>query len=310
MTCFYPRTGYRARSVNPNGKRNVVFNPALGYRDRPVILPCGQCAGCRLEYSRQWAIRCHHEASLYDENAFVTLTYNDETLPNDPELNQPFTGTLVRRDFTLFMKRLRKEFGSGIRFYACGEYGEKKLRPHYHVCLFNFYPPDAKLFKVRDGLNYYTSHKLDDLWGLGFTLTGAVTFQSAAYVARYIMKKINGPLSTSHYEIVDPLTGQITERSKEFTAQSRMPGLGTNWYNKFKTDVYPSDEIIIRGKKMRAPRFYDNKFEVTDPDEYNRIKRDRVQNAKKHAEDTTPSRLKVRETVQLKSLKLLPRNLD
>ena len=130
MACYQPLKGYYSKSRNPNGKRNVVFNPQMGYRDRPVTVPCGQCIGCRLERSRQWAIRCYHEASMYERNSFVTLTYDDESLP--------LGGTLVFRDFQLFMKRLRKQYGAGIRFYACGEYGEKFGRPHYHVCLFNF----------------------------------------------------------------------------------------------------------------------------------------------------------------------------
>jgi len=310
MTCFHPLTGYRARSVNPNGKRNVVFNPALGYRDMPILLPCGQCTGCRIERSRQWAIRCFHEASLHEDNTFATLTYNNENLPNDPDLNQPYTGTLVPRDFQLFMKRLRKEYGAGIRFYACGEYGELNQRPHYHTCLFNFDPGDLTLFKIRDGIRYYTSDNLDQIWKMGFTLSGAVTFQSAAYVARYIMKKINGPMSTQHYEMVDQETGQITNKIPEYTTMSRMPGIGKHWYDKFKTDVFPSDEIIINGKKVRPPRYYDQRYEITDLDNYTRIKRKRIHNAKLHAHDQTSARLKVRETVQNARLKLLPRNLD
>ncbi len=303
-------TGYRSRSINVSGKRNVVFNPTAGYRDLPVVVPCGQCVGCRLERSRQWAIRCFHEASLFEENSFVTLTYNDTNLPNDPDKYHPCTGTLVLRDFQLFMKRLRKKFGPGIRFYACGEYGEKFGRPHYHVCLFNFEPPDLRLYKERDNTKTYTSQIMDETWDMGFTLTGSVTFQSAAYVARYILKKINGPVATQHYEMVDPETGQITRRLPEFTTMSRRPGIGKLWYDKFKTDVYDYDFVVLNGKKMRLPRFYDKQYEITDPDDYNRIKRSRIHNAKLHADDQTKSRLQVRETVQLSRLEILPRNLD
>ena len=214
------------------------------------------------------------------------------------------------RDFQLFMKRLRKRFGAGIRLYGCGEYGEKFGRPHYHVCLFNFEPPDKRLHTVRDNNKLYTSEILDSLWGMGFTLTGDVTFQSSAYVARYIMKKINGPTATTHYENVDTETGEIFKRSPEFPMMSRMPGIGKKWYEKYKSDVYPDDFVVIRGKKMRVPRFYDRQYEITDPGDYNRMKGKRLRHAKQYAEDQSPERLKVRETVQSAKTKNLKRDLD
>jgi len=310
VTCFQPLKGFRARSVNENGKRNVVFNRKAGYVDLPVTVPCGQCIGCRLERSRQWAIRCYHEASLYEDNSFVTLTYRDEDLPNKAELGQCAEGTLVLRDLQLFMKRLRKEFGAGIRYYACGEYGEKFGRPHYHLCLFNFDPPDKRIHKTRKEVVLYTSEILDRIWGLGFTLTGAVTFQSAAYVARYIMKKITGPEASNHYETLCPETGQVLTKVPEFTTMSRRPGIGKEWYEKFKTDVFDHDFVVLKGKKLRPPRYYDRQYEITNPSDYNRIKRERVNNAKLHTDDQSPARLKVRETVQNARLKRLPRNLD
>src|SRR4051794_29862641 len=107
MPCFRPLKGYRARVTNPDtGKRSIVFNARKGFNDLPVDLPCGQCIGCRLERSRQWAIRCSHEAKLHEENCFITLTYAPEHLPPG--------GTLVVKDFQDFMKRLRFEFGAGI----------------------------------------------------------------------------------------------------------------------------------------------------------------------------------------------------
>lgn len=302
MTCYKPLKGYLARARNLNGRRNVVFNPNQGYQDRPVQLPCGQCIGCRLERSRQWAIRCYHEAKLYDNNAFVTLTYDDEHLPEG--------GTLVLRDFQLFMKRLRKHYGAGIRFYACGEYGDLKGRPHYHACLFNIEILDLKIHKIRKELKFYTSETIDTLWGMGFTLTGDVTFQSAAYVARYIMKKIHGEAATKHYETVDLSTGEIFQQKPEFTTMSRRPGIGNAWYQQFKTDVYPDDFVIMEGKKLSAPRYYDKLYEITDPGDYNRMKGQRVQNAKKHADDQTKDRLTVREKVHLAKAVRLPRTLE
>ena len=116
MPCYSPIKGYRSKVLSPNGKRTIVFKPNLGFVDLPVLVPCGQCCGCRLERSRQWAIRCTHEASLHENNCFITLTFNDDNLPSDKSLDV--------RHFQLFMKRLRKQFGSNIRYYHCGEYGE------------------------------------------------------------------------------------------------------------------------------------------------------------------------------------------
>lgn len=300
MACFHPLKGYRGR-INANGKSPIVFNPKHGYIDRPVLVPCGQCIGCRLEKSRQWAIRCLHEASLYERNSFVTLTYNDAHLPED--------GSLSLRHLQLFMKRLRRKHGVGIRFYACGEYGDQLGRPHYHICLFNFEPPDKKPFKESNGQTLYTSEDLDSLWGQGYTLTGDVTFKSAAYVARYIMKKVTGPGANKHYETVDPVTGEIHQRKPEFTTQSKRPGLGKEWLNKFKTDVYPDDFIVVNNKKMRPPRFYDKQFEITNADHFLLLKRRRTRAAIKHADNNTPSRLKVRETIQKRKADQLLRKL-
>ena len=106
MPCYSPLTGYVSREPSKNGKFPIVFDPKKGWIDRSVTVPCGQCIGCLLERSRQWAMRCSHEASLYDENCFITLTYDDEHLPPD--------GCLNKEHFQKFMKRLRKRFGSGV----------------------------------------------------------------------------------------------------------------------------------------------------------------------------------------------------
>ena len=246
MPCYSPIKGYRSKVLSPNGKRTIVFKPNLGFVDPPVLVPCGQCCGCRLERSRQWAIRCTHEASLHENNCFITLTFNDDNLPSDKSLDV--------RHFQLFMKRLRKQFGSNIRYYHCGEYGEKFRRPHYHACIFNFDFPDKKIFKISNGHNLYTSVILSEIWPYGFSLIGDVTFQSAAYVARYIMKKVTGDLAKDHYEYIDPDTGEIINLKPEYTTMSRRPGLGKGWFEKYKSDVYPDDFVILNGKKMKPPK--------------------------------------------------------
>lgn len=167
-----------------------------------VQLPCGQCIGCRLDYSLHWAVRCMHEAQMHDENCFLTLTYSDEHVPS--------SGSLDKGALQKFWKRLRKRFPERrIRYFACGEYGERLHRPHYHACVFGFDFPDRELFMMREGIPLYTSEALAQCWPFGFCSIGDVTFESAAYVARYACKKITGEAASRHYERIDYETGEI-----------------------------------------------------------------------------------------------------
>lgn len=267
----------------------------------PMTVACGQCFGCRLEYSRQWAIRCIHEAQLYDNNCFITLTYSPEHLPKN--------GSLVLKDFQDFMKRFRRNY-KGIRpiwdeekqkdffpikYYHCGEYGDKNKRPHYHACVFNFDFPDKEEIAVSKGNKLYKSKILSDLWeNKGMCAIGELTFDSAAYVARYIMKKRNGPME-SVYDVIDEKTGEIVKLEKEYTTMSN--GIGKEWFQKYKKDVYPSDEIIINGRKMKPPKYYDGLYELYDPESYKRMKNNRKEKASLFSEHSTPERLAVREKV-------------
>lgn len=285
----------------------------LSDSDESLDLPCGQCIGCRLERSRQWAMRCYHEASMYEENCFITLTYNDEHLPENKSLDVAH--------FQKFMKRLRKRFGAGIRFFHCGEYGEKYFRPHYHACLFNFDFPDKKLWKVNNNHRLYISESLSELWPFGFSTIGDVTFESAAYVARYIMKKVTGDAADSHYERVCLETGEVFNLKPEYTTMSRRPGIGKPWFDKYHKDVYPSDFVVINNKKLKPPKYYDTLEErysdalkslgnVSYEHTFDSIKDSRKMKATKFVDNNTPERLNVRESVQLARLKKLPRTLE
>lgn len=303
MPCYHPLKGYRSREVNPTGKRSIVFSQSKGFADMPIEVPCGQCIGCRLERSRQWAIRCVHEASLYSNNCFITLTYNPENLPSD--------GTLVKAHYQKFMKRLRKRFSGidavenngkityPIRYYMCGEYGEKNSRPHYHACLFNFDFPDKELINITsNGDRVYVSDSLADLWTFGFHTIGSVSFESAAYVARYVTKKITGAHAIDHYNDIDYYTGEIlSERIPEYTTMSRRPGIAQGWYDKYSDDTYKDDFVVLNGKKMRPSKFYDTKLEKENKKLFDKIKRMRIINAK-YSDDCSPERLEVREKLQ------------
>lgn len=302
MPCYFPMQGYRSKELTKNGKRKIVFSSKDGYIDLKMTVPCGQCVGCRLERSRQWAIRCVHESSLYESNCFITLTYNNEYLPRDLSLDVSH--------FQKFMKRLRKRFGEGIRFFHCGEYGSKFGRPHYHAILFNFDFPDKYLWKEENGQKLFRSKILEELWPFGHSSVGTATFESAAYVARYILKKVTGDGAEEHYQSVDLDTGEFFQRKPEYTTMSRRPGIAKGWFDKFKDDVFPSDEVVLRGKRMRPPKYYDSLYELVDPSDHERIKIRRKASASKYSENNSPERLEVRRKVKEAQIKSLVRNID
>lgn len=290
MACYRPLVAYRARSPGANGKRAVVFDKreSTGVE---LKLACGQCRGCRRERSRQWAVRCMHEASQHEENCFITLTYADDKLPED--------GGLRKDHFQDFMKRLRARIAPRrIRFFMCGEYGERFSRPHYHACIFGFDFPD-KVSCSREGSQYqlYRSPLLESVWNCGYSLIGDLSFESAAYVARYVMKKVNGEAAFHHYMACNPETGELYEIEREFGLMSRRPGIGAQWIERFHKEVYPSDTVLVRGRLARPPRFYDKWLEQRNPEMLEGIKEERLKEFGKHLEDQTYERLAVREAV-------------
>lgn len=303
MPCYHPIVGYRSKELTKNGKRKLVFNPKYAIDDSEITVACGQCVGCRLERSRQWAIRCMHEAQMHDHNSFITLTYNEENLPYPPSLNV--------KHYQDFMKRFRKKFSdTTIRFYHCGEYGDENQRPHYHAIIFGFDFPDKEIFKQsHNGDNYYVSETLNNLWGKGYCIIGDVSFESAAYVARYIMKKVNGETAEEHYKCVDPDTGELFDIKPEYTTMSRRPGIGKTWYEKYKSDVFPSDFIVVRGRKMRPPKYYDDLLGEEDGGEYDYIKYQRELKANVHQLEQTDERLAVKEKVKIAQISKLKRGI-
>lgn len=239
MPCYSPQQVYRSNALTANGKRTLVWDKRKSNGDT-LQIACGQCIGCRLEKSRVWACRIDNEASLYPENCFITLTYSPENLPAN--------GSLQPRDFQLFFKRLRKLYGAKIRFYMCGEYGDQTSRPHYHACILNFDFPDKKLWrKTSRGDLIYRSPSLERLWPYGNSEIGNVTFESAAYCARYITKKVTGKNADAHYTRLDPETGELIQLHPEYCNMSRKPGIGAPWLEKFSADVYSYDRLVIRG---------------------------------------------------------------
>lgn len=246
---------------------------------------------------------------MHLENSFITLIYSDDYLPSD--------GSLSKREWVLFMKRLRKAFpDKKIRFFMCGEYGENFARPHYHACLFGLDFPDKELWSVRDSVKLYRSPILETLWPYGHSTIGDVTFDSAAYVARYITKKITGDVAAieDHYGSTDLLTGEWIFRQPEFILMSRgdrkgSGGIGKSWREKYKSDL-EKDFITLRGVRMKPAKYYDRLFDIENPEVFHEYKLERRKKAARCEIDNTSKRLAVREKIHLKRSKLLKRGFE
>ena len=309
MPCYYPLSAVKTEDGN------IKFNPRSGEGD-PMKLPCGQCMGCRIDRSRMWAVRCMHEASQFEKNCFITLTYAPEHLPKN--------GDLHYEHFQKFMKRLRKaNQNANIRFYMCGEYGDEFKRPHFHAILFNYDFKDKYVHKVNhNGDTIYRSPHLESLWPFGHSSVGTATETSAAYVARYVTQKATGrvqdinpktgePYREIYYRGTDPESGERVYVKPEFNKMSLKPGIGQHWFDKYYQDVYPSDSVRLRdGRRIKPPRYYDKKYDAIEPYEFEAIKQNRILNALKHSDESSPERLAVKETVLMAKIQKLKRNLQ
>jgi len=324
----------RLSSLTAKGKSVIRFvkpKVALRLKGNPNLLeglPCGQCVGCRLERSRQWAVRMMNEADLHSDNFFITLTFDDEHL-----LKRDNPLSLDKKEFQDFMKRLRRRISDPndkffipsfsellpkdernyVRFFMCGEYGELFKRPHYHAVLFGIDFPDKQLHKIKDGMRYYTSDFIRELWPYGFNVITDVTFDTCAYVARYIMKKHLGQDAWKNYfDYIDEETGElIGHRIPEYTTMSRRSGIGKLWLDKYLQDVYPRDKIFMRNRGfMKPPKYYDTQYEIINPLDYSRIKRDRIDQAIIRSDNSTPERLHAAEVIKLQQINVLKRNLE
>lgn len=246
MPCHNPITAYRSRITNPSGRRSLVFNKNEGYDDLEILVPCGQCIGCKLDRSLEWATRISHEASLHSKSSFVTLTYEDLHLPSH--------NSLRKKDVQDFLKRLRFFSDHPLRYYLCGEYGSETQRPHYHICLFGEdFSHDRVPYKTTpDGFQLWNSPSLSDRWGFGHCVIGDLTFETAAYTARYVTKKISGEKAASHYGLREP----------EFSLMSRRPGIGDDWLKKNIVDLENGLCWSSTGL-TKTPKFYQKKINQT-----------------------------------------------
>lgn len=285
--------------MDEKGKIRAVAVPEISpYRVKSFLnwfeIPCGYCDGCRIDRSREWANRCMLELQYHDSAYFITLTYNDDHVPvsyyADPETGEAQESlTLCKRDWQLFMKRLRKAFPDDqIRFYACGEYGSQTFRPHYHAIVFGLHLHD--LVPVQDvqrgelGYQYFSSESLQRCWSvvecsrvqgeydspvrspIGYVMVGRVTWETCAYVARYVLKKQYGQDAQVYQEFnIEP----------EFTLMSRRPGIARLWFEDHP-DCYEYDFINLSsdrgGMKIRPPKYFDKLFDVDHHEELTELK--------------------------------------
>lgn len=282
MACYRPLTAYRRDG-------QVVFSKKVGPNRAGLLLPCGQCRGCRLDRSREWAIRCVHEAQLHDANCFLTLTYDEEHVPAD--------GSLNKTHWQKFAKRLRKHVGP-FRFLHVGEYGGLYHRPHYHALLFGVdFAFDRELYAGGD-TPLFVSSTVSKAWRFGFHTIGAVSMQSASYVAKYTLKKVTGKAKAAGRVFFDQAAELPYQVESEYATMSRggrgkgKGGIGSEWFKKFRSDVFPSDECVVDGKVFRPPRFYDSKL---DDAEKELVRAKRMKSL--DPSSMTDERLRVREKV-------------
>lgn len=289
MSCYHPLTGVWHGKYTASGAKKYDIVGTTDFRDipsvyQPVLIPCGKCIGCRLDYSRSWADRMMLELETAEKAIFITLTYDNEHLPvcqYDADTDLPMYGTLDKRDCQLFFKRLRKHFGDiKIRFYLAGEYGENTLRPHYHAIVFGLGLSDFGDLRLHGrnelGQQYYISDTITSIWHNGFVLVSDVSWKTCAYVARYVTKKLNGLWAIDY---------AIRNCEPEFALMSRKPGIAREYYE-LHPECLDSGSINIStpegGLKISAPKYYLKQLKLTDPDSYDKISKQR----KEFAEDS------------------------
>lgn len=317
MPCFSPLKGWK--SIHNGG---LTFDRTEGREKMDVA--CGQCLGCRLDRCRSWAMRIVHESQLHDRehgNCFLTLTYRSlrECTPEQrlKGLHVPDDWSLNKEHMRNFLKRLRKALPDRkVRYFYCGEYGSvcrhgtnlelskcgscNVGRPHYHVCLFGHQFKDLEPYGSKNGNTLYTSKTLENLWSFGNVDCGELNFDSAAYTAGYVLKKITGAQADEHYCHYDD-AGYPFWVEPEYISMSRgnasykgsSCGIGAGWLSEFESDVYPGDVVPVPGKGVYnlVPRYYDEIFKAKNPELMEEIKSKRREWIALNPEELSHARL-------------------
>lgn len=282
MSCYHPLLGvpdYES-GFSENGKRIYKINPYSHYDPQfkpfgAISIPCGHCIGCRLDYSRSWADRMMLELDHTKKAIFVTLTYDNEHVPLTEEDENGLFGwfSLWKPDLQKFFKRLRKRFpDKEIRYYAAGEYGSNTFRPHYHAIIFGLSLEDFPDCKPRGrnelGQVHYESEEFLRIWNQGFCLLASVSWQTCAYVARYVQKKVN----SANTWLTDSLGAE-----PEFSLMSRRPGIGA-YYMTDHPDMFENTNLYVSGHPdpISIPKYFLKKLDLIDPETCAKIKEQRA----------------------------------
>lgn len=258
-----------SQNYNEEFKRKYLFGA--------IEVPCGNCVACRLEYSRQWANRCYLESLCHKTTYFITLTYDDKHLV----FGDKGLATLEKDALSNFMRKLRDKFGHdlNIRFFGCGEYGDQTLRPHFHLILFgcplddlDYNMPDMSkplnekgqypIFRRKNsqGDYVYFSQAIFDCWQKGKVEVEDASWNTMAYVSRYIMKKQKG----RGKEIYERL-GIISP----YLRMSNRPGIGYTWFLENKDKLLETDFLAVKtnqGAYSTHPHRYFEKLMMKDPE--------------------------------------------
>lgn len=266
MPCTAPIAAFQPHNGGP------LHFTRRSQSDRALQVPCNQCGDCRTKRLSDWGMRCVHHASQFEQNSFLTLTYDDANLPQH--------GTLYKPHLQQFFKRLRHYFPvRQISYYACGEYGERTQRAHYHVCLFNADFNDKVAFRNIGEHTLYLSAQLTKIWGHGNTSIGSLTYQTACYTAAYIMKRTLGK-GCPKYVRMDETTGELIPLLQPFAIMSLRPAIASNWIKKYHGDIYGhnKDFLVKNGQKMKPARYYDKIYDTINPSHMDEIKKQRIDN--------------------------------
>lgn len=342
MTCFHPLLRYetyekyRCLDGHLAYKASVVkLDPGQRYEDneklqeyldsrgfnvskirKTQIIPCGKCIGCRLEYSKDWATKAMFEASQFKDNWFLTITYDNEHLPVAGHMIDPNTGedkginpygSLEPEDLTNFIKRLRIEYErkkghKGIRFMACGEYGDQGHRPHYHGIFFNLPIPLTEMVFHEYNANFepmWRCTEIERIWGKGMVVAAQVNWNTCAYVARYVTKKVGLPTQEEYYKCLGV--------KPEFFRMSRKPGIGRKYFEEHADEIYKKDEVLIHKygggtMKVKPPKYYDKLYDVFNHEKMEEVKKERKKVVKavnklnySHTTSTKKEQLEIQE---------------
>jgi len=293
MTCFFPKDAWRVYFPE-YGHTSILFRVTDAQKavSENLPIPCRQCIGCRLDYSRQMSVRIMHEAQFHEQNSFITLTFSDRYLPSD--------GSIRKTHLQNFHKSLRHQISPRkYRHYSVGEYGDKYARPHYHAIIFGTSFPDRQKLRFQNGEWLHSSEQLSKSWTYGTATVQDLILGRATYITGYVTKKLNGD-HVAKYKGKHP----------EFALMSNQPGLGNAWFHKYYTDLYPSDFVIIDGKRFPMPPYYDKLYLELDEEAQHDVKDWRVYNALQNPKDRTPERLATRERFAQLNADRLKRNLE